>query len=211
MPDQPNLAQPPTFPDIPDIPAMPVTGTPQTPTPPPTPSNDVLNIPPMIVDSSSPKKKSGRIIATILGILLLVGAVGAGVVLVGQKQLFKQKAAFCMDPCRYDSECANGEYCYVQAWPGCSECKTKPTSCTPHCAGNIPYTCDSNGISLEGIACTGTQTCNNGVCTGGTTPTPTPTPTSPPIPTCSLSGNRICVGNDVTGPCYQGGQGGEYA
>jgi len=92
MPDQPNLAQPPTFPDTPDIPAMPVTDTPQTPTPPPTPSDDILNIPPMIVDSSSSKKRSGRIIATILGILILVGAVGAGVILTREKQLFREKA-----------------------------------------------------------------------------------------------------------------------
>ena len=93
MPDQPNLAQPPTFPDIPDIPAMPITDTPQMPTPPLTPSDDVPDIPPMIADSSSPKRGRGKIIATILGILLLVGAVGAGVVLIGQKQLFQQKAA----------------------------------------------------------------------------------------------------------------------
>ena len=44
---------------------------------------------------SSPKKKfgTGKIIATILGILVLVGGLGAGTYLIGQKQLFQQKAA----------------------------------------------------------------------------------------------------------------------
>jgi hypothetical protein len=43
---------------------------------------------------ASPKKKFGgkRIIATILGIFLLVGGVGAGIVLTQQQQLFQQKA-----------------------------------------------------------------------------------------------------------------------
>lgn len=42
----------------------------------------------------SPKKKfgTGRIIATILGVFLLVGGVGTGIYLVQQKQLFNQKA-----------------------------------------------------------------------------------------------------------------------
>jgi hypothetical protein len=44
---------------------------------------------------SKPKKKfgGGKIIATILSILLIVGGVGAGIYLVGQQQLFVQKAS----------------------------------------------------------------------------------------------------------------------
>lgn len=110
MPDQPNLAQPPTFPDIPDIPPMPATDTPP------------LDIPPMIIDSSSPKKNKGKIIATILGILLLVGAVGAGVVLVGQKQLFEQKAGgpACNNDPETASECRGRSPGYIvdACWAG---------------------------------------------------------------------------------------------
>jgi hypothetical protein len=53
----------------------------------------VANTPPVV--SVTPKKKygSGRIIATILGILILVGGVGAGIVLTQQKQLIPQQAA----------------------------------------------------------------------------------------------------------------------
>ena len=49
------------------------------------------DLPPMV---SSPKKKFGgkKIIATILGIFLLVGGIGAGIVLTQQQQLFQQKA-----------------------------------------------------------------------------------------------------------------------
>jgi hypothetical protein len=58
-----------------------------------------LGIPPVI---TTPKKKfgGGKIIATILGLLLLVGSIGAGVVLVQQKQLFQQKAGLlCSGGC----------------------------------------------------------------------------------------------------------------
>jgi len=49
------------------------------------------DLPPMV---AAPKKKFGgkRIIATILGIFLLVGGIGAGIVLTQQQQLFQQKA-----------------------------------------------------------------------------------------------------------------------
>ncbi|PIU28665.1 hypothetical protein COT08_00775, partial [Candidatus Woesebacteria bacterium CG07_land_8_20_14_0_80_44_9] len=85
MPDQ-NLPNTPplSFPDVADVPSMPPAA--------PATAPENLDIPPMIAEPKIQKKKSGRIIATILGILLLVGAVGAGVVLVGQKQLFEQKA-----------------------------------------------------------------------------------------------------------------------
>lgn len=63
---------------------------------------------------TTPKKKfaGGRIIATILGVLLLIGGVGAGYMLTQQKQLFQQKAGSCVDV-----DCAitvdrNGHYNY---------------------------------------------------------------------------------------------------
>jgi len=195
MPDQ-NLPNTPplSFPDVADVPSMPPAA--------PATAPENLDIPPMIAEPKIPKKKSGRIIATILGILLLVGAVGAGVVLVGQKQLFQQKAREA-EPCKV----CEGKKCVtiasgVSCTPSLNECSTNsdcqpPSSCTPSCEGNIPYTC-KNGKLLRGAVCTNKQVCNNGVCV------------TPPT-TCSLTGDRICVGNVETGPCYQGGQGGEYA
>lgn len=131
-----------------DIPAVPPTPPTDTPTPqvfpedtsiPPIPfglTQTISDAPPQeegtppnllpIISSGKPKKKfGGKMIATILGLLVLVGSLGAGIVLVKQQQDIREKAAY-------------------------------------------PYY-------------------------------------------CSLTGNRICVGNDVTGPCYQGGQGGQYA
>lgn len=57
------------------------------------------------ITPSSPKKKfgGGKIIATILGIFILVGGVGAGILLTQQQQLFQQKARSF--DCGYD---ANG-------------------------------------------------------------------------------------------------------
>jgi hypothetical protein len=66
------------------------TGATDQPTSPvgPTPPGDSSII------SSSPKKKfgGGKIIATILGVLLLVGGVGAGIYLTQQRQIFEEKA-----------------------------------------------------------------------------------------------------------------------
>lgn len=62
------------------------------------PTDDVVN--PVVtttISMSSPKKKyaGGKIIATILGLFLLVGGVGAGVYLTGQNQNIEEKAAAC--------------------------------------------------------------------------------------------------------------------
>lgn len=58
-----------------------------------TPPGAPPNIPP-VVTTSKPKKKIGskKVIATILGILLLIGGVGAGVILVQRQQEIREKA-----------------------------------------------------------------------------------------------------------------------
>src|SRR5260370_35788848 len=38
-------------------------------------------------------KNTGKIVAAVFGLLLLVGGIGAGLVLINQQQIFKQKAA----------------------------------------------------------------------------------------------------------------------
>lgn len=62
--------------------------------------------------TKSPKKKfgGGKIIATILGILMLVGGVGAGILLTQQQQLFQQKATSF--DCGYNSDgTTNNNFC----------------------------------------------------------------------------------------------------
>ncbi len=90
-----------------DLPPLPIDSAPQNnppePPAPPAPSDTSgtaapPDTPPVI--TSTPRKKfgGGRIIATILGILLLVGGVGAGIFLTQQKQLFQQKAQVVNPP-----------------------------------------------------------------------------------------------------------------
>jgi len=151
MPDQPNLAQPPTFPDQLDIPPIPVTDTP----PIPPPNNDVLDIPPIIADSSSPKRGNGKIIATILGILLLIGAVGAGVILVKQNQNIREKAGRCIsdDECGENGRCLNSGYCVEGRTP--PPC---PNIAPPRCTGCTPNIDDSTGC-VVGYECGASSSC----------------------------------------------------
>ena len=93
--------------------------------------------------TSKPKKKfgGGKIIATILGLIILVGGVGAGIMLTQQKQLVNQKAA--------TTACTNAgstENCYG---------KNVGDTCT----GGVG-TCNLNG---NGIGCS----CNTGGGSGG--------------------------------------------
>lgn len=64
---------------------------------------------------SKPKKKygGGKIIATILGLVVLIGGIGAGIILTQQQQLFKQKASGlsgCLCP---SDAAAKGVVCVV--------------------------------------------------------------------------------------------------
>ncbi len=143
-----------------------------------------LNIPPIV---TTPKKKfgGGKVIATILGLLLLVGGIGAGVVLVQQRQLFQQKAAadvcfssgmtrckdretmqVCSSGSWYDSRCSSGQACIN------TTCITAPT--TPGCTTSGATQCkDSNTLqvcssgSWHDSACPSGQSCSNGTCAGG--------------------------------------------
>lgn len=62
------------------------------------PADDIVM--PVITTSTTPKKKfaGGKVIATILGLFLLIGGVGAGVMLVGQNQDIRERAS-CMSRC----------------------------------------------------------------------------------------------------------------
>jgi hypothetical protein len=90
------------------------------------PANDVITdtVMPAVVTTGAPKKKfaGGKTIATILGIFLLVGGIGAGVYLTGQNQNIGEKASWELDQrcqqlklcgagCRqeYNSDCGGGD------------------------------------------------------------------------------------------------------
>lgn len=76
------------------------------------PSNDI-NLPPVVM-GTTPKKKfgSGKVIATILGLFLLVGGVGAGTMLVQQQQDIRERAGACADnPCGPGFQCDGSGGC----------------------------------------------------------------------------------------------------
>jgi hypothetical protein len=111
---------------------------------PPTPSPDESfgsaapsDLPPMV---AAPKKKFGgkRIIATILGIFLLVGGIGAGIILTQQQQLFQQKATGGIN-LEYECGGFGGLTCGA-----CEECvyDGSSTRCKaiPGCSVNVPTT-----------------------------------------------------------------------
>jgi hypothetical protein len=120
---------------------------------------------------SKPKKKfaGGKIIATILGLFLLVGGIGAGIILIQQQQLLPQKAreasecSGCSCGCNYDS---SGNF------SGCKPCATTTTTTVSGGTG-INTTTTNNGTTTTVSGGTGinTTTTNNGTTTtvsGGT-------------------------------------------
>lgn len=175
MPDQPAPAQnlPVSFPDVSDFPPMPAAAVPappqsvQTPTVP----ADLPDLPPMI----PPAKKtfgSKKIIATILGILILVGGVGAGIFLVGQRQLFQQKAAETACKNRTKKECTetcfDGKKC---KWGGKQKmCKKTNTDCNLDDDGRDPNDIDDWVSDLPCSAAEFTCSGCGGFCLNGAYP-----------------------------------------
>ncbi len=134
---------------------------------------------PPVVTPISPKKKfgGGKVIATILGLLILVGGLGAGVILIKQQQDIREKAA------------GPGQDCKVSGYSG--TCSTL-SACNQ--AGNIFMGTSTGGcVSPAGqnIGCC--LPCYEGCLAKGNTPTecraacpttktPTPVPTKEPSP-----------------------------
>lgn len=134
MPDQ-NQPNPPTNPTIPtdDVVSPVNTGAPVTADTPPVTT----------ATTSGGGSKRGQLIATIFGLLLLVGGVGAGIALVGNQQLFQQKADVPPPPPGLQcstTTCGNPgedeEVCYVV--------HQKCSNYTPNSAG-----CTANPVFYE--------------------------------------------------------------
>lgn len=162
-----------------------------------------------VISSGAPKKKfgGGRIIATILGLLLLIGGVGAGYILTQQPQLFQQKAG-ANDECTTSADCPTGyvcqgipktcvsteqcspgdtKSCSVNSCPGRNTCGQTGRwgSCQDIPGDNCP--CSS---SCSGITCGRANGCGK-TCTEGSGCT------SPSLPAC---GNNLnCKTTAVTG------------
>ena len=129
------------------------------------PKNDIPTTPPIIADAGSgappdissviPKAKKkfggGKIIATILGLVVLVGGVGAGILLTQQPQLFQQKAS--------SGTCTPKTNSGPSGITTCTEGMSKSACCL-----NIRV-CDWNGDF--GDKCDTTPEVDTGVDTGG--------------------------------------------
>jgi hypothetical protein len=206
----------PSFPPIDDI----------APPPPPVMTQ---NAPDQPTDTSPPMTsgpgrrklgKNGKIIATVLGILLLVGGVGAGVVLVQQQQEIREKAA---DPCCGGNvdcmtwDCTDAgmrqQWCqknmgqnYCGQTGSCGDCPSEqpaPAAPTSTCSDSKkdqtgacnPACCGSDADCPSG------QKCNisNGYCRSGKSCNPeTTTPTTTTAPTTTTTGNCIDPNNSAT-------------
>ncbi len=112
-------------------------------------------IPP--VPPSSPARRRA-LIPTILGLVLLVVGVGAGLLLVQQQQIFKQKASECSDYCAGANQCSSqnghivGSRCSGgSCTEGTSPCLIPAAVSTAPSGGGTPF-------------CTGSSTSDRGQC-----------------------------------------------
>ena len=124
-------------------------------------------VPPM-VPGLTPKKKFGgkKIVATILGILVLLGSLGAGIILVKQQQDIREKAGGC---CQKDSDCSSyvcimNNFCGVgsgqcgnctaNSCPKGTECKGGYCQDKPSCLG-LDQVCGApTDVCCQGLTCT---------------------------------------------------------
>lgn len=126
------------------------------------PSNDVIvNTTPI---STMPRKKyaGGKIIATILGLFLLVGGLGAGVYLTSQNQNINEQAARSGPTgCESNKDCVSGYVCKN------SNCVEQPTSGG---GGGVPTVPEGEAACVAGAGywCAGCGGfCLSGTYTGG--------------------------------------------
>lgn len=170
--DQNQLTNTPVINPVVDLPPLPTETPSQSPAVAPTSNqstapqsgsqpSDAPTPPPQSpsVIATKPKKKfgGGKIIATILGVLLLLGGVGAGIYLTQQQQLFQQKAqeAGCSCPdgtgASCNTNCNTGDVVGDQIY--CATCGPNggPTICASGYAPNSNNTaCESTTTTTDG-------------------------------------------------------------
>jgi len=162
----------PTFPsssdDIPPPPMAPTTNLPPNPPgeePEESTNTDTatdMGLPPVISTSGKPKKKGGRrVIATILGLFLLVGAVGAGVVLVQRNQDVREKAEIKLCSGTSDSVCKfknQGTSCGASGGT-CQPNGKKDSVNADICTCKVPTTTTSGGSNTGPVTCQKSGSC----------------------------------------------------
>lgn len=139
------------------------------------PTDDIVStVMPAITTSGTPKKKfaGGKIIATILGLFLLIGGVGAGVYLTGQNQNVNEKAGSDVGY-RHEQKCktpkGNNGWCWDSSDDVCGNDPGHPVACTPiNWTDCVPVT----------------EPCGGQGGGGDETPPVIPTPTAPPFQMC---------------------------
>jgi hypothetical protein len=142
------------------------------------PLSDTGSAAPPDISSVIPKPKKsfggGKIIATILGLFLLIGGVGAGIILTQQPQLLQQKAAVVTtylslgSACSSNSDCDSG-YCDPNSLkcatplllPIGSYCYTDPNCDSGYC-NLTTQKCDAKLQNLSG--CNSDSECLSGYC-----------------------------------------------
>jgi hypothetical protein len=129
-----------------------------------------FDIPPVITPPEKPKAKlGGKVIATILGILLLVGGIGAGLYLVGQQQDLNKRAS--TDECGTgigigDKACMNNtQYSFCRSG---GHFDTPYTSCSadkPLCRGAdcVNPAGNDTGNDTPTDTSGGTKKCDDGI------------------------------------------------
>jgi len=153
-----------------------------------------LDIPPVITQSEKPKKKfGGKTIATILGILVLVGGIGAGIFLVKQSQDIREKASsLCSGICS-DSNNKPGYTCTYD-----ESCETLSDGREQYCC--VYSSCQPNGLfcSADGMCCSGYCELSDHTCQERENPKPTSTPTPPNF--CETEFEGTCRSNEISNP-----------
>lgn len=157
------------------------------------------DLPPVV---TPPKKKfgGGRVIATILGLFLLVGGIGAGIILTSQQQLFEQKASgtnyctptdaingYCTpqnpgDRGCLDSGCNSGYICHCQGGQGCNYGVCVPDSnFHTACEGDGREVCSNSNEPGAVTCCAAGYVCGgSGGCVPGGNPPGSNPPSNPP-------------------------------
>ncbi len=146
----------------------------ETPPPPPVINGGTTPTTPTFVPEKSGGKGRGKIVATIFGILVLVGGVGAGVLAIRTQVLTRPRADACVEctanGCPAGQQCNNVGptfYCpdghFVCQW---SSAPTNPPPTTPPTSPTNPpsggFTCDG----LTGTHCNTALGCHQFTCVG---------------------------------------------